>query len=94
MLAPVSVCVPPVSVSPPLPEMMPENRSFFASVIVRFFVPSVTAPLPARLWMLGGARSQLPEMLKVPFATTRLDVAIEPLLVSASVPAWITVSPM
>ncbi|MFK4561515.1 hypothetical protein ABIF95_004045 [Bradyrhizobium ottawaense] len=36
----------------------------------------------------------MPETLKVPFATTRLDAATEPLLASASVPAWITVAPV
>ncbi len=93
MLAPVSVCVPPVSVSPPLPEMMPENRSFFASVIVQIPCAERDRAAAGEALDAGGARESYLRYSKVLVASTRLDVAIQPLLASASVSAWITGCP-
>ncbi len=75
VLTPVSVSVPAPMVSPPVPEMKPENRSE-ALVSVSVLAPRITWPDPERL--TTSTPPLAPEMLKVPLTSGSAESAIEP----------------
>ncbi len=91
---PVSVSLPVVSVTPPLPEITPAKVPV-ADVTVSVLLPRSTwPPLPVRLTMEVPPLVS-PEMLKVPSSATSALSAIEPVPLSASVaPKSIVVTPL
>ena len=92
LLEPDSVSVPPATVSPPVPPMLPENVPA-AFDRVSIWLPSVTAPAPVTLVTV--APEVVAEMSNVPASATPEDAAMLPLPVSAKVaPAAIVVAPV
>ena len=92
MLAPLSVSLPAVSVSPPPVLPITPEYVLDAFVSVRVRAPSVTPPAPDSVAI--EAPEVVPEISKVPASATPLDVAIEPEVNSANVPALIVVAPV
>ena len=91
VLAPDKVCVPPVKLKLPVPEITPAKSSL-AAVRVNALDPKTTDPEPSRL--LTSAPLLVALISNVPFATNLLDVAIEPLPLRAKVPVLIVVEPV
>ena len=91
VLAPASCWVPPVTLTPPVPAMVPSKRSA-ALVRISLLPPSVTLPVPATdcsrtspLW---------PAVFSAPSITTFRELAMLPLPSSFSVPPSTVVFPV
>jgi len=81
-LTPVSVSVPPATVTPPVPPIAPLKVEL-ALLRVRFCAPKVTVPAPERSLM--EAPLVVAAISKVPALATPLDDAMLPVPLSAKV---------
>ncbi|PNG52896.1 hypothetical protein CHC07_03283 [Variovorax sp. B4] len=91
MFTAVRLCVPPATVRPPAPLMMP-SKVPLALDSASVWPPSKTLPLPPRVETVAPL---LPLMSKIPSFLKPREVEMLPALPSASVaPLWILVSPV